>query len=218
MSNRNSNNIKKAFNPNKRQYSEQPECISNTRVVEKVVSHVIPDSPDMCNNDIQTDQNAEECDDERAALANLITNLTLDTEENKKILKQLNCLIALQSKQTELEMFKTFNDRTIDYDEFEVIHRTSVRRPQLRSTQMKDKVAPNNSQVKFKKSKVEDHHRISSISNETKSVTASNDILKSKTLNVNVVCVACVSEFLNDVIARTKKPKVGTISTRQPKS
>ncbi|GJV84401.1 hypothetical protein Tco_1524299 [Tanacetum coccineum] len=59
---------------------------SNTCVVENVDSNVIPDSPDMCDNDIQTDQNAE---DERVALANLIANLTLDTEENKKILKKL---------------------------------------------------------------------------------------------------------------------------------
>ncbi|GKB47955.1 hypothetical protein Tco_0898708, partial [Tanacetum coccineum] len=90
----------------------------------KVDSNVIPNSPNMCDNDIQTDQNAEECDDERAALANLIANLTLNTEENKNILKQLkkanasltqelkvckfnlkesnttrdSCLIALQSK------------------------------------------------------------------------------------------------------------------------
>ncbi|GJU62445.1 retrovirus-related pol polyprotein from transposon TNT 1-94 [Tanacetum coccineum] len=35
------------------------------------------------------DQNAAECVDERAALANLIANLTLDTEENKMVLKQL---------------------------------------------------------------------------------------------------------------------------------
>ncbi|GJU01681.1 hypothetical protein Tco_1112019 [Tanacetum coccineum] len=55
-------------------------------VVEKVDSNFIPDSLDMCDNDIQTDQNAE---DECVALANLIANLTLDTEENKKILKQL---------------------------------------------------------------------------------------------------------------------------------
>ncbi|GJS15290.1 integrase, catalytic region, zinc finger, CCHC-type containing protein [Tanacetum coccineum] len=85
------------------------------------------------------------CDDERVALANLIANLTLDTEENKKILKQLkksnasltqeikecksnleesnttrdSCLIALQSKQTELETYKTLNDRIVDYDKLE---------------------------------------------------------------------------------------------------
>ncbi|GJX84339.1 hypothetical protein Tco_0335113 [Tanacetum coccineum] len=37
----------------------------------------------------QVDQNASECVDERVALANLIANLTLDTEENKTVLKQL---------------------------------------------------------------------------------------------------------------------------------
>ncbi|GJT59050.1 gag-pol polyprotein [Tanacetum coccineum] len=62
---------------------------TDTEPLEKVDSNVIPDSSDMCGNDIHTDQNAKECDDERAALANLIANLTLDTEENKKILKQL---------------------------------------------------------------------------------------------------------------------------------
>ncbi|GJY57114.1 integrase, catalytic region, zinc finger, CCHC-type containing protein [Tanacetum coccineum] len=137
---------------NERQHSEQPESISNTCVVEKVDSNVIPDSPNMCDNDIQTDQNAVECDDERVVLANLIANLKLDVDENKKIQKQLkkantslahelkecksilaetsrtlgesnsirdSCLIALQNKQTELETYKTLNDRTVDYDKLE---------------------------------------------------------------------------------------------------
>ncbi|GKC11703.1 integrase, catalytic region, zinc finger, CCHC-type containing protein [Tanacetum coccineum] len=111
-----------------------------------------------------------------------------------------------------------------------VIHKTNVSRPQLRSTQMKDKAVPNNSQVKDKKTEVEDHPRISSISNKTKSVTACNDSLKSRTSNVNVVCAtcgkcvfnlnhdACVFKYLNNVNARTKKPKVVPISTRRPKS
>ncbi|GJW49657.1 retrovirus-related pol polyprotein from transposon TNT 1-94 [Tanacetum coccineum] len=85
---------------------------------------------------------------------------------------------------------------------------------------MKDKVVPNNGQVKDKKTQVEDHPRISSISNKTKSITASNDSLKSKTSNVNVVCDtcgkcvfnlnhdACVSKYLNGVNARTKKPNI----------
>ncbi|GJW02368.1 retrovirus-related pol polyprotein from transposon TNT 1-94 [Tanacetum coccineum] len=111
-----------------------------------------------------------------------------------------------------------------------VAHRTNVSRPQPRSNQMKDKVLPNTSQVKFKKTEVEDHPRISRISNQTKSVTACNDSLNSRTLNVNAVCAtcgkcvfnsnhdACVSKFLNDVNARTKKPNVVPISTRKPKS
>ncbi|GJV54995.1 retrovirus-related pol polyprotein from transposon TNT 1-94 [Tanacetum coccineum] len=132
---------------NTRHHFEQLESINNTCVVKKVDSNVIPDSPDMCINDIQTDQNAKECNDECDALANLISNLTLDTEENKKILKQLkkanasltqelkecksnlevsntthdSCLIALQSKQTELETYKTLNDRIVDYDKPEPV-------------------------------------------------------------------------------------------------
>ncbi|GJT01019.1 hypothetical protein Tco_0822188 [Tanacetum coccineum] len=111
-----------------------------------------------------------------------------------------------------------------------VAHKTNVSRPHPRSNQMKDKVVPNTSHVKFKKTEVEEHPRISSISNQTKSVTACNDSLNSRTSNVNAVCAtcgkcvfnsnhdACVSKFLKDVNARTKKPNVVPISTRKPKS
>nr|GEV87159.1 hypothetical protein [Tanacetum cinerariifolium] len=76
---------------------------------------------------------------------------------------------------------------------------------------MKHKVVPNNSQVKLKKTQVEDHPRIPSISNKIKSVTACNDRLNSRTLNANAVCATCgkclvdydhfdcVTKMLNDV-------------------
>ncbi|GJW93936.1 integrase, catalytic region, zinc finger, CCHC-type containing protein [Tanacetum coccineum] len=134
------------------QHFEQSESISNTCAVETGDSNVIPDSPDMCDNDIQDDQNDVECDDERVALANLIANLKLDVDENKKIQKQLkkanatltqeltecksilaetsrtlgesnsirdSCLVALQNKQTELEEYMAFNNRTVDYEKLE---------------------------------------------------------------------------------------------------
>nr|GFA23077.1 hypothetical protein [Tanacetum cinerariifolium] len=137
---------------NERHHSKQPESINNTCVVEKVDSNVIHYSPDMCDNDIKTDKNAVECDDERVALANLIANLKLDVNENKKIQKPLkkanttlahelteyksilaetskslgesisvrdSCMAALQTKQTEFEKYKAFNDCTIDYDKLE---------------------------------------------------------------------------------------------------
>ncbi|GKB90736.1 hypothetical protein Tco_0963008 [Tanacetum coccineum] len=59
--------------------------------IQEVDSNVIPDLSDMCDNDIQTDQNAE---DKRAALANLIT---------------------------ELKKYMTLNDRTVDYDKLEFV-------------------------------------------------------------------------------------------------
>ncbi|GJR08032.1 hypothetical protein Tco_0790684 [Tanacetum coccineum] len=58
---------------------------TDTEPLQQVDSNVIPDSPDMYDNDIQTDQKAEECDDERVALATLIANLKPDVDENKKI-------------------------------------------------------------------------------------------------------------------------------------
>ncbi|GKD65061.1 hypothetical protein Tco_1307169, partial [Tanacetum coccineum] len=101
-----------------------------------------------------------------------------------------------------------------------VAHKTNVSRPQPRST----------SHVKFKKTEVEENPRISSISNQTKSVTTCNNSLNSRTSNVNAVCAtggkcvfnsnhdACVSKYLNDMNARTKKPNVVPISTRKPKN
>nr|GFA40485.1 hypothetical protein [Tanacetum cinerariifolium] len=71
------------------QHSEQSESISNTCIGETNDSNAIPDSPDMCDDDIQNDQNDVECDDEHVALAKLIANLKLDVNENKKIQKQL---------------------------------------------------------------------------------------------------------------------------------
>ncbi|GJR63972.1 hypothetical protein Tco_0010037 [Tanacetum coccineum] len=102
-----------------RQHSEQPVSINNTCVVEKVDSNVIPDLSDMCDNDNQTDQNAEECDDERVVLANLIANLKLDTDENKKIQKTRDrCIIGLHNKEIELEKYKNYHDHTTEHDTF----------------------------------------------------------------------------------------------------
>ncbi|GKC92825.1 hypothetical protein Tco_1158267, partial [Tanacetum coccineum] len=78
--------------------------------MEKDDSNVTPDSLNICNNDNQVDQNAAECVDERAALANLIANLTLDTEENKTILKQLKKANA--SLTQELKECRTNLDET----------------------------------------------------------------------------------------------------------
>nr|GEV84518.1 hypothetical protein [Tanacetum cinerariifolium] len=111
-----------------------------------------------------------------------------------------------------------------------VNHNTNVSRPHHKSNQSRDKVLPNNSQVKIKKTRVEVHPRILSVSNKMKSVTACKDSLNSRTLNDNAVCAtcnkclvdsnhfACVTKMLNDVNARTKKPTVVPISTRKPKS
>ncbi|GJS38565.1 hypothetical protein Tco_0563608 [Tanacetum coccineum] len=76
------------------QYVHLNEPVYGQPLEQKDDSNVTPDSSNICTNDNQVDQNAAECVDERAALANLIANLTLDTEENKTILKQLQKAIA----------------------------------------------------------------------------------------------------------------------------
>ncbi|GJS70710.1 retrovirus-related pol polyprotein from transposon TNT 1-94 [Tanacetum coccineum] len=96
------------------QHFEQSESIRNTCAVETGDSNVIPDSPDMCDNDIQNDQHDVECDDERVALANLIANLKLDVDDNKKIQKQLKKANAtLTQELTECKSILAETSRTL---------------------------------------------------------------------------------------------------------
>nr|GEZ85708.1 hypothetical protein [Tanacetum cinerariifolium] len=92
------------------QHSEQSKFVSNTCLVETNDSNVIPDSPDMCEDDIQNDQNDADSDDERVTLANLIANLKLDVDENKKIQKQLkkaNTTLSQELKECKSILAKT---------------------------------------------------------------------------------------------------------------
>ncbi|GJV28072.1 hypothetical protein Tco_1384520 [Tanacetum coccineum] len=133
---------------NEIQHSEQPESINDTYVVEKDDSSVISDSSNICDNVNQADQNVEECDDERVVLANLIANLKLNTDENKRIQKQLKkantslahelleCKSALEKCKYSLEesnrtrdrylvhfmtkrLYKRFNDCTLEIERLE---------------------------------------------------------------------------------------------------
>nr|GEX35182.1 hypothetical protein [Tanacetum cinerariifolium] len=66
-------------------------------------------------------QNDVESDDECVKLANIIANLKLDVDENKKIQNQLNKsnTTLAQELKTEFEKYKAFNNHTIDYDKLE---------------------------------------------------------------------------------------------------
>nr|GEY06852.1 hypothetical protein [Tanacetum cinerariifolium] len=88
--------------------AEQYDC--NTCLVETDDTNAIPDSPDMCEDDIQNDQNDVESDDEHVVLANLNANLKLDVDENKKIQKQLkkaNTTLAQELKECKTILAKT---------------------------------------------------------------------------------------------------------------
>nr|GEY50808.1 retrovirus-related Pol polyprotein from transposon TNT 1-94 [Tanacetum cinerariifolium] len=82
----------------------------NTCLVETDDSNVVLDSPDMCNDEIQNEQNDVESDDEHVAFANLIANLKLDVDENKKIQKQLkkaNTTLAQELKECKTILAET---------------------------------------------------------------------------------------------------------------
>ncbi|GJW52932.1 hypothetical protein Tco_0097017, partial [Tanacetum coccineum] len=222
------------------QHSEQPKCIINTCVVEKVDSNVIPDLPDMyAHTELQCLylHKVKECEClTQKLLKQTETDLKAELQDKNIVISELKKLIEkCKGKYVETKFDKPsvvrqpnaqrilkpsvlgkptpFSD-SLERKSFSktkqairntnviklgmyridtrttqtrapqlpqtsrntnprvststgVIHITNVSRPQLRSTQMKDKVMSNNSQVKFKKTEVEDYHRISSISNKT---------------------------------------------------
>nr|GFA25353.1 hypothetical protein [Tanacetum cinerariifolium] len=97
-----------------------------------------------------------------------------------------------------------------------VIPTTSVSRPQLKSNPIRDRVMHNNSQGKNQK--VEDQRRNVKLSKNKTSVTAWNDSLNAKTLNVNYVCATCDTCVLNDkhdmcVLNSVSKPIKKTVAS-----
>nr|GEY58754.1 hypothetical protein [Tanacetum cinerariifolium] len=108
-----------------------------------------------------------------------------------------------------------------------VIPITSVSRSQLKSNLIKDRVMLNNSQGK--KQEVEDQRRNVKLSKNKTPVTACNDSLNAKTVNVNFVCGTCGKYVLNEkhdmcvlksrngVNSRIKMPIAVPVSTREPK-
>nr|GEZ82247.1 integrase, catalytic region, zinc finger, CCHC-type, peptidase aspartic, catalytic [Tanacetum cinerariifolium] len=105
-----------------------------------------------------------------------------------------------------------------------VILTISVSRPQLKSNPQGDRVMHNNSQGK--KKEVEDHRRSVKLSKNKTSVTACNDSLNAKTLNVKSVsamCAKCVLIDKHDMcvlkyVAKPLKETVATESNKKPRN
>nr|GFA97134.1 hypothetical protein [Tanacetum cinerariifolium] len=152
-----------------RRYLSKTKSVPKTNVSEGL------SKPDTAQNLPQTARQA-------------VSNINVLKPELFRIDNKTTQTRASQSHQT----VKNINPRMSTSTE--VNHKTNVSRPQHRSNQLKDKVVSNNSQVKLKKTQVEEHPRISSISsisNKIKSIIACNDSLNFRTSNVNVVCATC---------------------------
>nr|GEY35030.1 hypothetical protein [Tanacetum cinerariifolium] len=97
-----------------------------------------------------------------------------------------------------------------------VIPTTSVSRPQLKSNRIGDRVMRNSSQGK--KQEVEDQRRNVKLSKNKMAVSACNDSLNAKTMNVNSIFAMCDKCVLNDkhdicVLNSVAKPLKKTIAS-----
>nr|GFB30822.1 hypothetical protein [Tanacetum cinerariifolium] len=74
------------------------------------LSNTIPNSTKMCNNEFKDDQNADDHEDDRAVLANLIANLKLNINENKKTqnkLRNVNTTLTHELKECKYTLEET---------------------------------------------------------------------------------------------------------------
>nr|GEZ18280.1 hypothetical protein [Tanacetum cinerariifolium] len=160
-----------------------------------------------------------------------VTAQTLPSNK-KSILKNTNVLalgmykIHIESNQTRTSQLPRDSRKTNKHVSFStrVIPTTSVSRPQHKSNPMGDIVLHNNSQGK--KQDVKDHHRSVKFSKNKTSVTACNDSLNPKTLNVNSVCATCDTCVLNEKhdicvfnsVAKPFKKTVAPESNQKPRN
>ncbi|GJT78421.1 retrovirus-related pol polyprotein from transposon TNT 1-94 [Tanacetum coccineum] len=191
---------------NEIQHFEQSESISNTCVVETVDSNVIPDSPNMCDNDIQNDQNAVECDDERVALANLIANLKLDIDKNKKIQKQLkkaNASLTQELKECKSTIKET--SRTLCKSILAETSRTLGESNSIRDSCL---VALQNKQTEFERFKAfndrtVDYDKLERRLNETLGLLAQKEIDIKESLKVKAYEILVVKEKHDELVKQS---------------
>nr|GEU39883.1 uncharacterized mitochondrial protein AtMg00810-like [Tanacetum cinerariifolium] len=126
--------------------------------------------------------------------------------KNTNVLTPGMCKLHTEPTQTRTSQLPQDSRKTNKCVSFStrVIPTTSVSRPQLKSNPMRDRVMRNNSQGN--KQDVEDRHRNVKFSKNKTYVTACNDSLTAKTLNVNFVCATC-----------GLMPIVMLVSTKEPK-
>nr|GEU95734.1 retrovirus-related Pol polyprotein from transposon TNT 1-94 [Tanacetum cinerariifolium] len=194
----------------------------NTCLVETNDSNVIPDSPDMCEDDIQNEQNDVESDDERVALANLIANLKLDVDENKKTQKKLK-KANKTTKQAEFKKFKAFNDHTVDYDKLkrklnealgQLAHKYTVIREGLKTKAYKISVVKEKHDELMKQSLLTKSDYEGLVKKKTKVITdlklkEEHDIEKMLSMEKQL-------KFLNEVVYK-RSQSIQTIHMMAPK-
>ncbi|GJQ89365.1 hypothetical protein Tco_0000504 [Tanacetum coccineum] len=144
----------------------------------------------------QNDQNAIKCDDEGVALANLIANLKLDVDENKKIQKQLkkaNASLTQELKECKSTLAET--SRTLG---------------ESNSIQDSCLVALQNKQTEFERYKAfndrtVDYEKLERNLNETLGLLAQKDIDIKEGLKVKAYRISVVKEKHDVTLRRSCK-------------
>nr|GFC69503.1 hypothetical protein [Tanacetum cinerariifolium] len=177
-----------------------------------------PDSPDMCKDDIQNEQNDVDSDDERVTLVNLVANLKLDVDENKKTQKQLK-----KTKQAEFEKYKAFNNRIVDYDKLErklnealgqLAHKDTIIREGLKTKAYELSVVKEKHDELMKQSLLTKSHYEGQVKQKSKVITGlklreEHDIEKMLSMEKQL-------KFLNEVIYK-RSQSIQTIHMMAPK-
>nr|GEV40430.1 hypothetical protein [Tanacetum cinerariifolium] len=212
------------------QHYKQSESVSNTCLVETDDSNVIPDSPDMCEDDIQNEQN-----DIQKQLKKANTTLAQELKECKSILAETSkslgesisvrdsFLVGLQTKQTEFEKYKAFNDRTVDYDKLkrklnealgQLAHKDTVIRKGLKTKACELSVVKEKHDELMKQSLLTKSHYEGLVKQKTKVITdlklrEEHDIEKILSMEKQL-------KFLNKVVYK-RSQSIQTIHMMAPK-
>nr|GFA70303.1 hypothetical protein [Tanacetum cinerariifolium] len=128
-----------------------------------------------------------------------------------------------QARTSKLPQDSKKNNKSVSFSTG-VIPTTSVSRPQLKSNPQGDRVLRNNS--RGKKLEVEEHRRSVKLLKNKMSVTACNDSLNAKTLNVQSVsamCAKCVmivkhDLFVSKSVAKPLRKTVASESIKKPRN
>ncbi|GKD28438.1 hypothetical protein Tco_1239216 [Tanacetum coccineum] len=91
---------------NDQEHNDQPKNMNDIPLMEMIDSNTTLDSLDVCDNDFKDDQNANDQEDERVALA-----------ESNDIRNR--CRSALYNQEIELEKYKKYKDSQIEKEELE---------------------------------------------------------------------------------------------------
>nr|GEV08115.1 retrovirus-related Pol polyprotein from transposon TNT 1-94 [Tanacetum cinerariifolium] len=185
------------------EHPEQSESVHDTYPIEQDAHNVIIDSLDLSYDREEIDQNDNDND-----LSNEMYKL--HTEPN-------------QARTSQLPQDSRKTNKRVSFSTG-VIPKTSVSRPQLKRNLMGDSVMHNNS--KGKKQDVKNNRRNVKFSKNKTFVTACDDSLNAKTLNVNFVYATCDKCVLNDKhdmcvlnsVAKPIKKTVASESNQKPRN